>query len=278
MTTRRNHAVGSGVAVLAVATAAVWIRATRARASGPGRLAAARDAWRRNDRVCAKDSASAAAVTFASDPPPTRRGGLIRELTASRARILAAADDERRRIEKDLHDGAQQRLVALRIHLELAAERAGTRDLMEAAALHSLGAEVDEALEDMRRLTRGIYPTLLADRGLGDAVRALALRSPVPTRVEVVRLGAYPPEIATAVYFCCAEALQNVAKHARGATLARISLAEERMGLRFSVCDNGPGIPGSEARVGAGIVNMQDRMATIGGRLELRSGPGEGFA
>jgi hypothetical protein len=173
---------------------------------------------------------------------------VIDALTASRARILAAADDERRRIEQDLHDGAQQTVVVLRIHLELAAERAEAHDSDGAAALHALGTEVDEALEDIRRLTRGIYPALLSDRGQAtpSARWPCALRSRPASRSH--GSGAYPPEIATAVYFCCAEALQNVAKHAHGTTLAQMSVAADRSLLRFSVRHNGPGISGRETR------------------------------
>jgi signal transduction histidine kinase len=140
---------------------AAWITAATARRRGGRTVAAVRDASLGSDPGCADDAVPTLEIGRVSDRATRRWVGIVRELTASRARILAAADLERRRIEQDLHDGAQQRLVALRIHLELAAERAEAHGTVDAATLHALGAEVDEALEEIRRLTRGIYPTLL---------------------------------------------------------------------------------------------------------------------
>ena len=138
---------------------------------------------------------------------------LVREVRESRARIQSSADDERRRIEHDLHDGAQQRLVALRIKLELAAERAGENG-GAADLLRGLGGEVEEALDEVRSLARGIYPAQLADRGLVEALRSAALRSVLPTTVLAAGVGRYPRNIESAAYFCCLEALQNADKHA----------------------------------------------------------------
>jgi signal transduction histidine kinase len=201
---------------------------------------------------------------------------MVSELRASRSRIVAAADDERRRIERDLHDGAQQRLVGLCIHLELAAERAEREQPGQAAALRELIGEVERALEEIRSLTRGIYPATLLDHGLAVAMRSAALRSVVPATVEADGLGEYPDEIATAVYFCCTEALQNVAKHAAGARSVQVVLRESDSVLSFSVSDDGPGLADRGARVGAGLVNMRDRMSTVGGQLTLQSRPGDG--
>jgi signal transduction histidine kinase len=230
----------------------------------------------REDRGFVEAAAGAASAAFASDKVATRTAGMISELRASRSRILAAADDERRRIERDLHDGAQQRLVGLCIHLELAAERTEPEHPAQATALRELIAEVEEALEEIRSLTRGIYPATLLDHGLGVAMRSAALRSVVPASVEVDGLGEYPDEITTAVYFCCTEALQNVAKHATGARSVRVVLRESDSELSFSVSDDGPGLADRGARVGAGLVNMRDRMSTVGGQLTLQSRPGEG--
>jgi signal transduction histidine kinase len=199
---------------------------------------------------------------------------MVRELKASRSRILAAADSERQRIERDLHDGAQQRLVALCIHLELAAER--TPDPVEAEELRGLADEVEQALNEIRSLTHGIYPATLLEQGLASAVRSAALRSPVATSVDVEELGVYPSEISAAVYFCCVEALQNVAKHAPGARSARILLRESDSTLCFSVSDDGPGFRHDSARVGAGMVNMRDRINSVGGKLTVDSRPGHG--
>ena len=199
----------------------------------------------------------------------------LAELRASRARILIAADDERRRIERDLHDGGQQRLVALRIRLELADEMMATSPVRAREMLHRLGDDVEAALEELRALAAGVYPPMLEDRGLPAAIRAAALQSPVPSKVSVDGGDRYPEDVETAAYFCCVEALQNVAKHASDATLVQITLHRDGE-LRFEVRDDGPGFVPDEGRPGRGLVNMRDRMAAVGGELEVRSGPGEG--
>jgi signal transduction histidine kinase len=197
----------------------------------------------------------------------------LRELRDSRARILAAADDERRRIERDLHDGGQQRLVALRVRLELADEALRESPARGRRMLRQLGAEVDAALDDLRSLAAGVYPPVLADRGLTDALRSAALRSPVPATVTADSDDRYPQEVEAAVYFCCLEALQNVAKHAPEASRVEISLTRDG-DLGFAVRDDGPGFePGTN---GNGLVNMHDRIAAVGGRIEVRGAPGGG--
>jgi signal transduction histidine kinase len=239
-------------------------------------VAIVHDVALRDDSAFIEAAASASSVAFATDRVAVRTGRMVRELTESRARILAAADGERRRIERDLHDGAQQRLVALCIHLELAAESVDGEHPEEAAALRELVGEVDQALEEMRSLTHGIYPAVLLDHGLAEALRSAARRCPVPTTVEAPELGDYTDELVTAVYFCCIEALQNVAKHAPGAGSARIVLRETDSVLRFSVSDDGPGIDDVDAAMGAGMMNMHDRMTTAGGELRVESRPGHG--
>jgi signal transduction histidine kinase len=199
----------------------------------------------------------------------------LRELRESRARILAAADAERRRIERDLHDGGQQRLVALRIRLELAEELMNRDPSFARTMLHQLGAEVDTAIDELRSLAAGVYPSLLVARGLPDALRTAALQSPVPTSVAVDGSDRYSQEVETAAYFCCVEALQNVAKHAPDAASASISLSRNG-DLRFEVRDDGPGFVVGEGATGAGLVNMRDRIAAVGGKLEVRSIPGTG--
>jgi signal transduction histidine kinase len=201
----------------------------------------------------------------------------LTELRASRARILAAADDERRRIERDLHDGGQQRLVALRIRLQLAEELMKQDPTQARNMLHLLGGEVDAALDELRSLAAGVYPSLLAARGLPDAIRTAALQSPVPALVEVDGADRYSQEIETAAYFCCIEALQNVAKHAPDATSVSISLSRNG-DLGFEVRDDGPGFPVADGITGHGLVNMRDRMAAVGGELKIRSTPGAGTA
>jgi signal transduction histidine kinase len=197
------------------------------------------------------------------------------ELRKSRARILAAADDERRRIERDLHDGGQQRLVALRIRLELADDMMLEDPVKAREMLHRLGDDVDAALEDLRSLAAGVYPSLLAARGLHEAVRTAALQSPLETSVEVVGSDRYPDEVETAAYFCCIEALQNAAKHAPGASGVAISLSCNG-DLRFEVRDDGDGFDVGQVVSGDGLLNMRDRLASVGGELEIRSTPGTG--
>jgi signal transduction histidine kinase len=193
-----------------------------------------------------------------------------RELRRSRARIAATAERERRRIERDLHDGAQQRLVALRIELELA-EEVVRRDPHEGIGrLRELEAEVDEALEELRSLAHGVYPPLLADSGLSEALRTVAARSPLAVEIAAHDVVRYPPEVESAVYFCCLEAMQNSSKHAADAHAITISLRQDHA-LRFQVRDDGAGFDAVDAAPGAGLTNMRDRMVAVGGQLSIRS-------
>jgi signal transduction histidine kinase len=198
----------------------------------------------------------------------------LSEVRDSRARIVATADRERRRIERDLHDGAQQRLVALGIQLELASELVETDRAAGQQRLRTLQGEVTETLEEIRGLAHGVYPPVLADRGLPDALRSAARGTPVPTAVAADGIGRYPQAVESAVYFCCLEALQNVSKHATGASAIAIVLAHGEQ-LRFEVSDDGPGfvVGGAE---GDGLTNMRDRLAAVGGEMEIRSVPGGG--
>jgi signal transduction histidine kinase len=199
------------------------------------------------------------------------------EVRHSRARISASAERARRRVERDLHDGAQQRLVALRIELELAQALVLRDPESGAARLGELETELDQALEEIRSLAHGMYPPLLADRGLGEALRAAAGGSAIPVELEMHDVGRYPPEVESAVYFCVRESLQNVLKHAAGARRILITVDGGAAGdLRFSVKDDGPGAPEGALHPGAGITNMQDRLAAVGGELWIRSTPGVG--
>ena len=199
----------------------------------------------------------------------------LEELRASRLRILSAADRERRRIERDLHDGAQQRLVALGIQLELAAELVEADPERIAGRLRELAHDVDEAVEDVRALARGLVPPMLVERGLPDALRDAAATSPLIARVQAAELGRYAPELESAVYFCCLEALQNAAKHADGARFVTVRLWEEDK-LHFEVRDDGAGLPHGPRQHGAGLTNMRDRIGAVGGRLTIESARGEG--
>jgi signal transduction histidine kinase len=196
----------------------------------------------------------------------------LREVRRSRARIATSAERERRRIERDLHDGAQQRLVALRIELELGENLVREDPERGVALLRKL-----EALDELRALAHGVYPPLLADRGLAEALRAAGTRCTIPVDLRAHDVGRYPPEVESAVYFCVLEALQNALKHAKDARQAVIRLDGAYSALRFSVRDNGGGTPHGTVRAGAGITNMRDRLAAVGGDVEVISTPGEGM-
>jgi signal transduction histidine kinase len=198
------------------------------------------------------------------------------ELRASRARVVAAADAERRRIERDLHDGAQQHLVALAVNLRLARELADSDPGQARAVLDELAGDVTDALEEFRDLAHGIYPPLLVARGLREGLRTAVARAPLAARLEAGDLGRYPPEVEATVYFCCLEALQNAGKHAGGGARATIRLWEEPDGLRFEVADDGAGFDVAAHPAGAGLTNMSDRLGALGGRLSVSSRPGGG--
>jgi signal transduction histidine kinase len=199
----------------------------------------------------------------------------IDELRSSRQRIVAAQDAERRRIERNIHDGAQQQLVALAVKLGLA-ERLVEREPGKAASmLAEAKAETGEALDDLRDLARGIYPPLLADKGLAAALEAQARRSPVPVVVEPDGIGRYPQDAEAAVYFCCLEALQNVGKYA-GASSVAIRVGHIAGELTFEVADDGAGFDALVGSYGTGLQGMADRLSAIGGSLEVRSAPGLG--
>jgi signal transduction histidine kinase len=205
----------------------------------------------------------------------------LAEVAASRKRLAGAADSARRQIERDLHDGAQQQLVALRVKLELAREaleeesgQAGQAG-RGAEMVAGLGPEVEEIIEEVRSLARGIYPALLVSDGLGEALRTAGLRSPVPVRIDADGIGRLAAETEGAVYFCCLEALQNVAKHATGATAVAIELRDGGE-LSFTVTDDGCGFDAARGAAGSGVTGMKDRLAAVGGELWVESAPGVG--
>jgi signal transduction histidine kinase len=233
------------------------------------------DAGLRSDAAFVATATSYVLMTLDNQRLTAQARGLLHEVSESRARIQATADEERRRIERDLHDGAQQRLVALRIQLELEAEEAERGDAERAATLRRLGADVEEAIDEMRSLARGIYPAALGDRGLAEALRAAALRSPLPTSLLATGVGRYSREIETTAYFCCLEALQNAAKHAHGASAAVIELSDNGA-LRVEVRDDGAGFDVASTGDGSGLVNMRDRLSAVGGELATESSPGRG--
>ena len=201
------------------------------------------------------------------------------ELRASRARIVEAGDAQRRRIERDLHDGAQQHLVALAVSVNLARQIADSDPDSAKAMLEQIGSDLQEAVQELRNLAHGIYPPLLMDRGLAEALSAAAGRAALPTGVEADGIGRYPQQVEAAVYFCCLEALQNAAKHAGDGSEAMVKVWEDDGSLLFEVRDDGAGFDlASRAHQGHGFVNMGDRVGAIGGTLSVESAPGQGTA
>lgn len=204
-----------------------------------------------------------------------RNVGLIEELRASRQRLVKAQDEERRRLERNIHDGAQQQLVALGVKLGLAGRFVEQDPGRAKAMIEELRAEAQGALDDLRDLARGIYPPLLADQGLVAALQAQARKSPVPVRIEADGVARYTQEAEAAVYFCTLEALQNVAKYAQ-ATQVYVRLGEQEGHLTFEVADDGAGFDPAGKGYGTGLQGMADRLSALGGRLSVDSAPGRG--
>jgi len=201
------------------------------------------------------------------------------ELRASRARVVEAGDAQRRRIERDLHDGAQQHLVALAVSVNLVRQIADSDPDTAKAMLEQIGTDLQEAVQELRNLAHGIYPPLLMDRGLAEALSAAAGRAALPTGVEADGIGRYPQAVEAAVYFCCLEALQNAAKHAGEGAQAMITVREDEHALLFEVRDDGAGFDlATGAHHGHGFVNMSDRVGAIGGSITVESAPGHGTA
>jgi signal transduction histidine kinase len=199
----------------------------------------------------------------------------LEELRASRQRLVAAQDAERRRLERNIHDGAQQQLVALAVKIRLARQLETTDPAKANRLLEQTEQEVSQALEDLRDLARGIYPPLLADRGLVAALSSQAQRSLVPVEIRAEGIGRFPQEAEAAVYFCCLEALQNVAKYAN-ASSAGIRLAGGDEDLTFEVSDDGVGFDPGARGYGTGLQGMADRLAALGGELRVDSALGGG--
>ena len=200
------------------------------------------------------------------------REALRDDLRDSRARLVAAADAERRRMERDLHDGAQQHLVLLRLQIRAVERRLGADD----PAVGELRSGIDQAMVELRDLAHGIYPAALEADGLAAALREASTRGAVPVAVEADD-ARFPREIEAAVYFCCLEALQNAGKHGGEGTSAKVTVAAGREGaLDFTVTDTGPGFDVAAANSSHGLQNMRDRIGALGGRLEICSAPGAG--
>ena len=203
-----------------------------------------------------------------------RNVALVEELRESRRRLVAAQDHERRKLERNIHDGAQQQLVALAVKARLARQFVARDPAKTEEMLGQIEAETQTALDDLRDLARGIYPPLLADKGLGSALDAQARKAPFPVRVDADGVGRLPQDVEAAVYFSCLEALQNVAKYAQ-ASNATIELRLEASTFSFAVSDDGCGFDTNTVS-GSGLQGVTDRLAAIGGTFEVESAPGAG--
>src|SRR4051794_9445705 len=204
-----------------------------------------------------------------------RNVGLIEELRASRQRLVAAQDEERRKIERNLHDGVQQQLVALNVQAGLIARIGTTEPAKVAEMAEQLQTRASEALDDLRDLARGIYPPLLADKGLAAALEGQARKAAIPVSIETDGIGRYDQAVEAAVYFCTLEALNNVAKYA-DASAATVSLRRSDGWLSFTVRDDGAGFDTNSTSYGTGLQGLADRLDAIGGTLQVTSGPGAG--
>jgi signal transduction histidine kinase len=234
-------------------------------------------AWVSVDRDDEPVAAMVIDETLTEDPELVRAAAsatLEGELRASRARIVEAGHAERRRIERDLHDGAQQRLVALRMHLALVGEKLGPPQQQQ--MLDSLGLEVDEAIQELRDLAHGLYPPLLAQSGLGTALSAVGRRSGMRVRVYEHALSRHPEPVEITVYFCCVECLQNAAKHAGPGASVTVTLTEGDDVIAFCVEDDGVGFDVATVVRGSGLTNLTDRVAAVGGTVQIVSSPGRG--
>jgi signal transduction histidine kinase len=200
---------------------------------------------------------------------------LTSALRGSLARIVTAADAERRRVERDLHDGAQQHLVLLNLKLGLLERKAGT-DPELAKLARETRDDLQRALAELRDLAHGIYPATLENDGLISALAEVANRSAIPAVLEATGSGRYPREIEAAVYFCCVEALQNAAKHAGDGASARVALTLQSHELLVEVSDTGVGFDPSKVNGSSGLQNMADRIGALGGTFAVRSWPGAG--
>jgi signal transduction histidine kinase len=217
----------------------------------------------------------AMAAEVRMQPEREQLAELLEEVRASRRRLVAAQDEERRRIERNIHDGAQQQLVALAIKLTLTESLIGVDEEGERELLAELSADAVEAVENLRDLARGIYPPLLAERGLVAALRAQAAKATVPVQLRADGVGRFDVETEAGLYFCVLEGLQNAVQYA-SPNRVTIVLAQEGEQITFEVSDDGAGFDQAAAITGTGLQGIADRLAALGGTLQVRPAPGAG--
>ena len=249
--------------------AALSAQTTQASSPVPGRSLVGLS----GDIAVGRTSCDAAALALENARLESELRATTDELRRSRVRIVTAAAAERHRLERELHDGAQNRLVALQIRLGVAQEQAEAPDV--ARLLSELGDQAEAVGEELRRIARGIYPALLATYGLAEALTAEARLSGVAVQILASRVGSSTPEMELAVYLCCLEAIQNAAKHAGRDARVTVRLRCDQDELTFSVEDDGCGFEPASAQ-GSGLAGMEDRIVPLGGRLEVSSALGHG--
>jgi signal transduction histidine kinase len=206
----------------------------------------------------------------------SERAQLAQDIRESRARLVEASDVARERLERDLHDGAQQRLLGLRLGLERAVSTMRVDPLEGERLASAVERQMDDVLHELRSLAHGVYPPLLRDHGVRDALRSAALNSPSDIAVRGEKVGRYPKAVEAAVYFCCLEAMQNVTKHAGQHSHAQVRLWQNGSKLHFAVSDSGPGFDPETTPHGEGMTSMRDRIEAVGGSVTIASQPGSG--
>jgi signal transduction histidine kinase len=200
--------------------------------------------------------------------------GSLRDLADSRTRLVTAADRERRKLERDLHDGVQHRLMAIQYKVRLAQDQ--TDDYAVAGQLEEIGLAADEALDELRTLAHGIYPHVLRDLGLAAGLRWVARTVPIPIEITDRGIGRCALPVEAAVYFCSTEAIQNAVKHGGDDMRVAVTLGRDRDGVRFAIADDGVGMITPASGEGDGLIGMRDRIGAVGGVLEIISAPGSG--
>jgi signal transduction histidine kinase len=221
-----------------------------------------------------EEVASAARLALENERLQAETRAQLEELRASRARIIETGDTERRRLERDLHDGAQQRLMAIQIKLRLVEERVADPEL--AAELDAISDQAADAVEDLRALAHGIYPPALRQFGLVDALLAFSMTAQIPIEIVDEGIGRCPRTVEAAIYFCAMEAVQNATKHAGSGARVTVTLGRDGQRVRFAVADDGVGMDHASAAGGEGLTSMRDRIGAVNGEFEILSAAGHG--